>query len=275
VFTWLDTNGDGRPELIAGRDDGVGLYRADSSGAFALSALYPSTAAPFSDVALTDRDENGVADLLFVSGSGSMLLTGRADGTFRADDPRAYGLPARARRIAFVDVDRDGLTDLVALPGGVYRQRPNHHFRATALLSGDPPASAHTMGTVWFDGDGDGDPDAIVGYATNQTKQWNVTMYENHAAPSHWLALDLVGPVGNREAIGATVTVVAGGVTSYHWVGEADTARYSQGQYGIDASLGRATSTVDSVTIIWPDRTAQTLTGIAADQRLVITDPGA
>jgi hypothetical protein len=273
VFTWLDMNGDGRPELIAGREDGVGFYRADSQGTYVLRKLYASTAAPFSDVAITDRDENGVADVFFVSGSGAVLLTGRANGTFRADDPAAYGLPARARRIAFVDVDRDGRTDLFALPGGVYTQRPNHHYTATALLRDAAPWSAHTMGSLWFDGDGDGDPDAIVGYATDGAKQWNVTMYENRAAPSHWLALDLVGRTGNREAIGATVTVTAGGVTSHHWVDEAETARFSQGQYRIDVSLGRATTVADSVEITWPDGMTQTLTDVAADQHLEVTEP--
>ena len=275
VFVWLDVDGDGRPELVTAQANGIGLYQADRTGRFALKTLYPSSAGPFADVALTDRDQNGTPDLLFVSPRGGVLLTGRANGTFRADDPTTYGLPATARRIAFTDVDRDGLTDLYAMPGGVYRQTRYHHYVATPLLRTTVPRSAGSMGSLWFDADGDGDPDALVGYATDGSKQWNVTLYRNQAAPSHRLLLDLVGPVGNREAIGATVTVVAGGVTTRHWVGEAETSRESQGQYGIDVSLGPSTTAVDSLTIRWPDGTTQVLTGVAADQPLTVTEPGA
>ena len=56
-----------------------------------------------------------------------------------------------------------------------------------------------------------------------------------------------------------------------HWVGEADDARYSQGQYRIEASLGAAT-TVDAIHITWPDGTVQDVTDVPIDHRLAITE---
>ena len=271
TFAWVDTDGDRRPELVTSRADGVAVHALNRAGRFVLRTLLASPAAPFADVALLDRDGNATPDLLFVSPRGSLLVRTRPGGPVRAEDPVALGLPATGRRVAVTDVDRDGRADVVVLPGGVFRQTARRTYAATPLLRDTVPRSARMVTTAWFDADGDGDPDAVVGWAAEGAKAWDVRLFENVAAPSDRLALDLVGPVGNREALGAVVTVVAGGVTSRHWVGEGENSRASQGVYRLDLSLGRDTTVVDRLTVTWPDGTTETLTGVGTDRTVEMT----
>jgi len=89
---------------------------------------------------------------------------------------------------------------------------------------------------------------------------------------AHWLHLDLVGAASNRSAIGARARVVAGGVSRIREV-SGGSGYYSQCSLTLEFGLGPAV-VADSVTVRWPSGAVQTLTGIAADQRLALSEPG-
>jgi len=265
-FLWIDLDGDHVPELVVPTPTGLGVYTRTNGHYVRRQRI--STAETYTDLALADINSDGYPDIYAASPDGSHLLLGTASG-FRIVAPAHYGLPATAQRAAWVDADNDGRSDLFAVPGGLYLQRQTGHFAASGLLSDAFPATAVKPLFAWFDGDNDGDRDLVTRYELAGSYDGYVSMTENEYARGHWLELDLVGPPGNRSAIGATGTVTAGGLTTTHWVGESEDSTSSQGHYRIYAGLGSATTT-DSITITWPDGSTQTVPN-TGNHRVVVT----
>ncbi len=88
----------------------------------------------------------------------------------------------------------------------------------------------------------------------------------------HWLSVKLVGTKSNRDGIGAKVQVTAGDQRQMREIASG-TSYLSSNNLDAHFGLGRHGGPVD-VTITWPSRTVQRLTGVAVDQRLVVTEPG-
>ena len=119
-------------------------------------------------------------------------------------------------------------------------------------------AGAGGLVTVWgarasrsaaiFDVDGDGDLDIV----TNEFNAKPMVLISNlsEKKPLHYLMVKLRGTTSNRDAIGATVKVTAGG-TTYTKVLDGNTGYLSHGVYPLYFGLGAAES-VDSVEVIWP-----------------------
>ena len=91
----------------------------------------------------------------------------------------------------------------------------------------------------------------------------------NNRSDNHWLAVDLRGPRGNAEAIGARVRIEAAGRAQTGWVGQSDGSRYSQGHYRVYFGLGNA-PVADSVSVVWPDGRRTKVRDVEADQVLEI-----
>lgn len=133
---------------------------------------------------------------------------------------------------------------------------------------GKVPAVLSTRSAVIFDMDGDGDLDIITNDADAYPQVLVSDLAQRHAI--HYLEISLVGTISNRDGLGATVTVEAGG---------ARYLRYNDGKSGYLAQsvlplyfgLGSATR-VDRITIRWPSGITQTLTDVAANQPLRVTE---
>jgi hypothetical protein len=87
----------------------------------------------------------------------------------------------------------------------------------------------------------------------------------------HWLELDLQGTTSNRDAIGAVVYVVAGGVKQMREQ-TGGVHRYAQNSMRLHFGL-KEYSRVDEVTVYWPSGQVQTLEDVAANQVLEIVEP--
>ena len=268
-FLWIDLDGDHIPELIVPTSAGIGVYTRGSSGAY-LRTQRIAPAATYTDLALADINHDGLPDIYAASPTASQLLIDKPGGFSRVL-PSHYGLPNTAQRASWVDVDNDGRPDLFTVPGGLYLQRKTGHFAASGQLDDLFPASATNQLFEWFDGDNDGDRDLVSEYQLPGSYAGTVSMTENQDAKGHWLELDLVGPPDDLTAVGASVAITVGGVTTTHWVGESDSATSSQGHYRIYAGLGAAKST-QSIVVTWPDGTTQTVPN-AGNKRLVVTHP--
>ena len=120
-------------------------------------------------------------------------------------------------------------------------------------------------GAAYGDLDGDGAPDLVV----NNVNQ-EAFIYRNNARTvlpdNRYLQVKLEGEGPNRFAIGAKVTLDAGGQTLYQ---EEEPSRGFQSSvdYVLTFGLGKV-DTVRSVTVEWPDGRTSQRANVAANQRL-------
>lgn len=85
----------------------------------------------------------------------------------------------------------------------------------------------------------------------------------------HWLLVDLVGPGGNRDAIGAQVRVRIGSTVLLREQ-NAGVHRFGQNHMRLHFGLG-PNAIIDELEVRWPDGTSKRLQAISADQLLTVT----
>jgi hypothetical protein len=256
VAVWLDLNGDRIPELISPSSDGISVFHRKGNGSYRSRATV-GPVADYSDASVGDVDNDGSPDVFMASSSTSRLLLGNGS-TLVSRLPEARGLPTSTERGRWVDANLDGRLDLHASTGGLFTQRASGKFAETGQLTG---VVGGNPVVAWFDADEDGDRDLLAAPDAPSNDEQPVRLWRNRLAAGHWLELDLVGPPGNRTAIGARVRVQRGGTVSAHVVGESDDSLHSQGHFRVYVGLGTS-SVADSVTIDWPDGVSQTLNSV-------------
>jgi hypothetical protein len=170
------------------------------------------------------------------------------------------------------DFDNDGWPDLY-WGGSDY---PGNHgllFHQTSALQFEPVPIAdgidhhRSHGIAVADFDRDGDLDVIVGHSSARCtpgsdacySKFNARLFENVTPTGNWLQLKLEGAEGtNRAAIGARITVKAGGVTQTKEIGG------GYGHFGSQDDLvqhfGLGTECQAEVTIRWPNGALDTTT---------------
>jgi hypothetical protein len=88
-------------------------------------------------------------------------------------------------------------------------------------------------------------------------------LFHNLGNGNSWVEFDLVGTTSNRDGIGSKVYVTAGGVTQYR---EQNGGYHRWSQNFMRVHVGLAANTVaDTTTVVWPDATSTTYTGLAAN----------
>jgi hypothetical protein len=86
----------------------------------------------------------------------------------------------------------------------------------------------------------------------------------------NWVQFKLTGTKSNRDAIGARITMTAGGLTQIH---EIDGGNGYAGQASKRAHLGIGTATkIDSVEIRWPSGLKEKVSGVAMNKINKITE---
>jgi hypothetical protein len=168
-----------------------------------------------------------------------------------------------------VDLDNDGWVDFFVAAGGLETNDPfpNQLFRNVggkfASVShesgiGLGPARAH-RGCVFADFDRDGRIDIAVSSLDAPLELW-----WNKSAPQNWLQFRLTGSKCNRSAIGAQVTLTAGGRTQVRCVNSC-VGYASSSDLTVHFGLGAETSA--AVKIQWPSGAVQELGMVKANQR--------
>ena len=131
------------------------------------------------------------------------------------------------------------------------------------------PGDGRGSDASFFDYNNDGFPDLFVNNGAGSTVGTYI-LFRNNGNSNKWLKVVLRGTRSNLSGIGAKLRLAAGGrrqfreYTGQHYMG--------QNYIPIHFGLGQATR-VGFLAIQWPSGTVQTLTNIAVNQTITITEP--
>jgi hypothetical protein len=242
-------------------------------------------------ITVADFDRNGTFDLFKTNFAGdtSTLYANTGDG-FCDDRTFAAGIGLNTRwlgwGVGFIDLDRDGWRDLFLVNGHVYpeveqlrteagyqqrkvvyRNLRNGRFEDVTERLGPPATTPKAgRGAAFGDLDNDGDIDIVVNNVHDTPDLFRV---ESRAA-GHWLLVALVGTKSNRSAIGASLTLTAGGGTQIEEV-RGGGSYYAQNDLRVHFGLGDAT-VVDRLDVRWPSGLTETWRGLAADRIVTLKE---
>jgi enediyne biosynthesis protein E4 len=241
-------------------------------------------------VAVADYDEDGYADIAKTNFSDDVpnLYHNDHDGTF-TDVVYEAGVGARTQflgwGIHFIDVDNDGLKDLLIVNGHVYPEVDhsslNYKYKQPRLLYwnvgggkfkdlSDSAGQGITQpwtsrGSAVGDLDNDGSLEVVINNLDSRP-----SLLKNFGTKKNWLLIRCVGTTVNRSAVGARVQVVAG---TRQISGEIQTGSgfLSQNDPRIHIGLGDDTA-YDHIEVQWPGGRKEMFPGGKANQVVVLTE---
>ena len=301
IFSDLDD--DGWPDIYVANDSTPSLFfRNRRNGTFAEQGLQAGVAVSGDGreqagmgVDIADYDGDGLLDIVKTNFSQDYTSLYRnqgnglfVDASFRSGLAATLG-PYLGWGVGFVDADNDGLLDIFIANGHIYpevartgtstyhqrnqlfRNQSRGRFRhATEEVGGSLLIEKSSRGAAFGDYDNDGDIDVLVSTIDDRPM-----LLRNDTAGGHWITLRLQGTTSNRSAIGAKVTIEAGGRKRVAEV-RSGGSYVSHSDTRVHFGLGE-TAIVDSVTIRWPSVAGkaggvQTARSLAADQFYVVRE---
>ncbi len=290
---WSDFDNTGRPSLYVADDSTPNyLYRNDGSGKFTETGLESGTAVSGDGseqgsmgVAIADYNHTGRFSIYVTNFADEFNTLYRNDGKGNFTDVSydsgvaLASLPYVKWGVAFVDLDNDGWADLFSVNGHVYPQvdslpsgarykepanlfmnERDGTFCDAAAQAGDAISTPHvSRGLAAVDLDNDGNVDFVV-----ENLVGSPLILHNTGQPgAHWITFELAGTKSNRLALGARVTLRAGGTTQTDEV-RSGGSYLSQGDLRVHFGLGSATA-IDSAEVRWPSGRVEMLPHLAPD----------
>ena len=288
----FDYDHDGWPDLLVANDTQPNkLYRNQRNGTFkdvaveaglAFSADGKARAGMGVDTA--DFDNSGGTGVAITNFDNEMI------GLYRSSSKGDYsdvatqsgvGLASKDKLgfgCAFLDVDLDGTLDLAVANGHIddtvrnirgnvgYAQPPqlflndgNGEFHDVAAQAGGGFSRPKVgRGLAYGDFDHDGDLDLLI--TTNNGPAY---LYRNdQLAGTKSIRIQLLGTKSNRDAIGASVEITAGGVRQTRMV-KGGSSYLSQSELPLTFGLGRR-DRIDQLQIQWPSGASEEYKNLAA-----------
>ena len=284
----FDADGDGWPDLLVSNDtvrnflfhnvsDGKGGRRFEEKGMLSgvAYALASARGGMGIDVGEYKPGQQAVMIANFANEPTTFLVLINKARLLFADQAGAIGLEGPSKGPLkfgsfFFDYDLDGRLDILTANGhidpDITKLQEKQTYQQPAQLfwnTGDvfEPVTATASGPdlfkplvgrgcVYLDIDGDGDLDVVLTENNGPAKLLRNDQKTGH----HWLRLNLQGDGvnSNRSAIGAEVTIEAGGRTYLRTVAGAR-GYLSQSELTVTVGLGK-TDTIDKVTVRWPGK---------------------
>ena len=219
----------------------------------------------------TDDGKLGIAIGNFANEMTALYVGGTTAGLF-TDESISWGVGPTSRLplkfgVMFFDWDLDGRLDLVSINGHLEEEitkvQASQKYRQPAQLfwnagaAGFVPVGSEQAGSALFtpivgrgcaqaDLDGDGDEDLLF----TQTGGAPLLLRNDRPIDRRWVRLKLVGTRTNRDALGATVQLKAGGKTQWRTV-TANRGYLSSSALPLTFGLGETTG-VESIEVVWP-----------------------
>ena len=232
-----DYNNDGQLDLVKTHfaDDIPSLYRNVSKGLFEDVATAAGLNAQNRYVewgaGLTDFDNDGLADLMYVTGS-----------VYPEIERSLAQYPHRGPRV-------------------VFRNKDGARFEDVTAASGSGAVTPHSSrGAAFGDIDNDGDVDVLV---MNMNEPPSL-LRNGYQGDHGWVQVALEGRRSNRSAIGATVIVTANGKRQARAV-LSQSSYYSHDDLRLHFGIGGA-SRIETIEVRWPDGQVQRMTNVQPRQ---------
>jgi enediyne biosynthesis protein E4 len=284
-----DLNNDGWMDLYVANDSMENYYYENrSDGTFAERALELGLAlgqngqgVSSMGPAVADLDGDGNLDILIPDMDYGSLLS--KQGGFYTDLVGRSGLAVICGQYTgwgavLLDYDNDGHPDVFIVNGNAHHEYPEDAVLArndgkgvfvdVARESGDFFQTKWvSRGATWADFDDDGNVDLLVVDTSGPPH----LLRNEGGTGNHWLKVDARVRGGRRTAIGARVTIMAGGRRQFQDVIGVN-GYLSQGDARAHFGLGAADH-VDSVSVRWPDGTTDEWKDVTAGQVLRV-EPG-
>lgn len=227
------------------------------------------------DTGFFDMGERMVVSIgNFANESTALYVQGQARSIMFSDMANQLGIgsPSRLKLsfgVFFFDYDLDGREDILQANGHLEEEintvQASQHYRQSPQLfwnRGGQGAAQYVLapeeqtgglatllvgrGASYGDFDNDGDLDVVI----TQIKGKPLVLLNDQALSRHWIKFKLIGTKSNRDAIGAVVTVRAGGLIQKKQV--MPTRSYlSQVPATLFFGLGTAEK-IDSILVQWP-----------------------
>lgn len=307
--TAADFDGDGWIDIFVANDGAANLLWVNQkNGTFLENGLlsgaaYAMSGIPRAGMGATagDFDNDGDPDILVTNLTREGFTLFRNDGRGLFDDySDQVDLSRSSFRstgfgVSWFDYDNDGWLDLFAangavtiverLKGRIYPyDQPNQlfHNEGEGRTLREIPAAEEPMlgvaevsrGAAFGDLDNDGDVDILL---TNNRGPARVLLNQlnqlKKGGDRHWLSVRLQAAAGNRDGIGAVVTVRRAGAKPLTRFVHTDGSYLSASDPRLHFGLGTSRA-VESLTVRWPDGRAETLQNPPIDRLLTIRPPG-
>ncbi len=295
-----DLNGDGWTDIYFASDSTPSvLFRNEKNGKF--REIGTETGVAFNEhgfeqggmgIGVGDYNRDGLLDLVKTNFAGDHpnLYRNTGGGIFE-DSVLMAGLAINPHfvgwGVAFVDLDNDGWQDIFQVNGHVYpelelggketykqprvvyRNLGDGRFEDVSTMAGPGIAARHSSrGAAFGDFDNDGDIDVAVMNMGEPPSLLRNTL----TGKSNWVKVILEGVKSNRSAIGAVVTIEAGGAKQTLPV-LGQSSFLSQNDRRLHFGLGAAVK-VDRVQVRWPNGDKESFDGGAAGTTLLLKEGG-
>jgi len=288
----IDFNNDGWPDLFIARDASPNLLLINKhDGTFEDDALDAEVAYDANGnakagmgVDAADVNEDGIPDLVVTNFNDQYHSLFAGSATFPYEDRTISSHLAQFSKAdvgwgaKFFDYDNDGNPDLIIANGHINKsielvrgdvkyEEPMlllHNegkavFRKVVAEAGTAFAASYAArGLAVGDIDNDGDPDVVI----TRLNERPLLLRNNAGQDSRWIGFELQGTKSNRDAIGARITLTAGGRRLVRWI-TGGTSYLCSSDKRVLVGLGRtARFTRVDVEILWPSGVAQRLVNL-------------